>query len=47
MIDALLFKNMKGAAEVLIREPHAGQHWAIALMLKGMMPTERSGSASR
>jgi hypothetical protein len=39
MVDALLFKNVKGIAEVLIREANAGQHWAVKAALTGMLPT--------
>jgi hypothetical protein len=39
MVDALLFKNMKGIADVLVREALAGQHWAVTLALKDMLPT--------
>jgi hypothetical protein len=38
MLDAVLFKNMKSAADVLVREALAGQHWAVTFMLKDQMP---------
>jgi hypothetical protein len=38
MLDAVLFKNMKGAAEKLVQAARGGEHWAIALMLKNQMP---------
>jgi hypothetical protein len=38
MLDAVLFKNMKAATDVLVREALAGQHWALTLMLRDQMP---------
>ena len=36
---------MKGIADVLVREALAGQHWAVTLALKDMLPTRsRKGS---
>jgi hypothetical protein len=38
MVDELLFKNVKGIAEVLVREAKAGQHWAVKAALGPMLP---------
>jgi hypothetical protein len=39
MVDALLFRNVRGISEVLIREGLAGQGWAVKAALTGMLPT--------
>jgi hypothetical protein len=46
MVDALLFKNVKNIAEVLIREANSGQHWAVKAALTGMLPTRSRRIAS-
>jgi hypothetical protein len=39
MVDALVFKNVQGMAQVLIREGLAGQGWAVKAALTGMLPS--------
>jgi hypothetical protein len=39
MVDALLFKNVSGIAEVQIREANAGQYWAVKVAFAGMLLT--------
>jgi hypothetical protein len=38
IVDKLLFKNIPGIAEVLVREANAGQHWAVKAALGPMLP---------
>jgi hypothetical protein len=38
MVDKLLFKSVKGIAEVLVREANAGQRWAVKAALRPMLP---------
>jgi hypothetical protein len=38
MVDKLLYSNVRGIAEVLVREARAGQHWAVKAAPGPMLP---------